>query len=156
MRKSSWSQVLYALSSYHLLVHVLMTPRRNPYGCVFCPIGPLALVEFDDDVGDAFGDARRAAHRARPPPAVVLVRALVGGGFADEERIDVGARRLLARVGDGALEQLGDDGRARFRGELEELQGFARVAAAHEVHDHAGLAGADAGKSGAGLADHSS
>src|SRR5262245_50026328 len=100
-----------------------MTPRRNPYGCVFCPIRwPLALVELDDDVGDAFGDASRAPHGARTPPSIVLVRSLVGRGFAHEERVDVGPRRLLARVGDGALEQFGDDGGAGLGGELEELQ----------------------------------
>src|SRR5215471_6422513 len=143
---SSWSHFVYALSSYHLLVHVLMTPRRNPYGCVFCPIQSSALIKLDDDVRDTFGDAGRAPHRARPPPSVVLVRAFVGRGFAHEERVDVGARRLLARVGDGALEQLGDDGRAALRGELEELQGFARVTPANEVHDHAGLPRTDAGK----------
>src|SRR5256885_6431435 len=116
---------------------------------------PLALVELDDDVRDAFGNAGGAPHRARTPPSVVLVRPLVGGGLADEQGVDVGARRLLARVGDGALEQLGDDGRARFRGELEELQGLAGVATANEVHDHAGLPRADAGKSRAGVTDHS-
>ena len=49
----------------------------------------------------------------------------------------------------------GDHGRAGLGGELEELKRFARVAPAHEIDDHSRLAGADPGKSRAGVTDHS-
>src|SRR6185369_12125485 len=108
MRMSSWSHFWYALpSSYHLLLHVLMTPTRKPYGWVFCPMGGsslLALVELDHDVGDALGDPGRATHRPGAPTPVELVRRLVDGRLADEERVDVGA--VLARVRDRALDDL--------------------------------------------------
>src|SRR4029078_4123813 len=39
MRMSWCSHFWYAApSSYHLLLHVLMTPTRKPYGWVFCPM----------------------------------------------------------------------------------------------------------------------
>src|SRR4029079_12828086 len=98
MRMSWCSHFWYAPpSSYHLLLHVLMTPTRKPYGWVFCPMESdplLALVELDHDVGDALGDPGRASHGARPPPAVELVRRLVDGRLADEEHVDVSAPLL--------------------------------------------------------------
>src|SRR5580693_6704787 len=105
MRMSWWSHFWYAApSSYHLLLHVLMTPTRKPYGWVFCPMGScplLALVELDHDVRDALGDAGRAAHGPRAPPPVELVGRLVDRRLAHEEHVDVGA--VLTRVGHRAL-----------------------------------------------------
>src|ERR1700675_2439720 len=99
-----------------------MTPRRKPYGWVFCPMVScplLALVELDHDVRDALGDTRRAAHGPRPPPAVELVRRLVHGRLAHEEHVDVGA--VLLRVGHRALDDLLQDGGAALLRELQEL-----------------------------------
>src|SRR4029079_11431306 len=113
-----------------------MTPTRKPYGWVFCPMGGsslLALVELDHDVGDALGDPGRTTHRAGTPPPVELVRRLVDGGLADEERVDVGA--VLARVRDRALDDLLEDRRAALVGELEQLDRLGRVATAHEIGD---------------------
>src|ERR1044071_8811960 len=117
-----------------------MTPTRKPYGWVFCPMDLrplLALVELDHDVGDALGDPRGPAHGARAPAAVELVRPLVDRGLAHEEGVDVGA--VLLRVGDRALDDLADDGRAALHRELEQLDRLGRVATPHEIGDHARL-----------------
>ena len=89
-------------------------------------------------------DARRAAHRAGAPAAHVLVRRLVDERRLDEERVDVDAGALRLGVGDGALDELLEDGRRRLLGELEQLQRLAGLTAADEVDDDARLARADA------------
>ena len=99
-------------------------------------------------MAEALLDARRATHRAGAPAAHVLVRGLVDEGRLDEEAVDVDARALGLGVGDGALDELLDDGRAALLRELEELERLAGLTAADEVHDDARLARADAARSG--------
>src|SRR5262245_26664134 len=136
-----------------------MTPRRKPYGCVFCPmffcfwVGS-ALIQLDVDVANALLDHRRATLRAGTPAAEMRVRALVDGGLADEQRIDVDARIFQLGVGQGAGQELLEERRTRFGGELEELKRLGSVAPADQVDDHARLARTDPLVSGCGGTDH--
>src|SRR5882672_1439878 len=84
-------------------------------------VRPLALGEDDRDVAEALLDARRPTHRAWTPPAHVLVGSLVDERRLDEQAVDVYARGLRLRVGDGALDELLDDRRGGLSCELEEL-----------------------------------
>src|SRR5262245_37309326 len=99
----------------------------------------LSLSEDDGDVAEALLDARRAAHRAGAPAAQIFVRRFVDEGRLDEKRVEVDARLLGARVGDGALDDLLDDGRPGFARELEQLQRLAGLTASNEVDDHTSL-----------------
>src|SRR5687767_13718316 len=110
-----------------------MTPRRKPYGCVFCPmffclLRGSALIQLDVDVANALLDHRRATLRAGTPAAEMRVRPLVDRGLADEQRVDVDVRVALPGVGDGAGQELLQERGARFVRELEELKRLGSVA----------------------------
>src|SRR5580704_4963991 len=157
MRMSSWSHFAELLSSNHFEFHVLMTPRRKPYGWTFCPmVGSfLSLAENDGDVAQALLNTRGTTHRARTPAAHVLVGGLVDEGGLHEERVEIHARSLGLRVRDGALDELLDDRRGRFLRELEQLQRLARLPSADEVHHDSGLARTYPREPSNCLADHS-
>src|SRR5690606_27676860 len=134
-----------------------MTPRRKPYGCVFCPITlrcslvqastRSARVEFDVDVADALFYAGGPPHRTWTPTAHVLGRSLVDGHLADEQRVGVDARIAHARVRDGAGNQFLNDRRGSLRGELQELECLGCISTADEVSDDPRLTRTDALKS---------
>ena len=105
---------------------------------------------------EALLDAGRAAHGAGAPAAHVLVRRLVDERRLDEERVEVDAGALGPGVGDGALDDLLEDGGAALLGELEELQRLAGLTAPDEVDDNAGFARAEPREAGNRLADHGS
>src|SRR5687767_5518492 len=109
---------------------------------------------MDRDVADALLDLGRATHRARTPAAHVLVRCLVDEGGLDEERVEIDARARRARVRNGALDELLQDGRARLLGELEQLESLASLTAANEVNYDTCLARADPRKAGDRLRNH--
>src|SRR5579883_2194694 len=113
-----------------------------------------ALAEDDGDVAEALLDARGATHRARAPATHVLVRGLVDEGGLHVERVDVHPRGVGLGVGDGALDELLDDGGGRLAGELEQLERLAGLTATDEVHDDTSFSHADAREPGNRLADH--
>src|SRR5260221_11538405 len=93
--------------------------------------GPLA--EDDGDVAQTLLNPCRATHGARAPATHVLVRRLVDERGLHEERVEIDAGALRARVGHGAFDDLLQDGSARFLRELEELQRIAALTAATQV-----------------------
>src|SRR5471032_1736307 len=98
-----------------------------------------ALAEDDGDVAHTFLNSRGAAHGSRTPAAHEFVRRLVDKCGLHEERVEVDPGALRARVGNGTLDDLLQDGRARFPGELQELKGLPGRTAADEIDDNTGL-----------------
>ena len=86
-----------------------MTPRRNPIGCVFCPmIVPLLLVRDDDrDVAGAVLDAV-ARPMARGIQRFAMVPSSTAIVWMRRSSTDDVAARLVLGVGHGALDRLGD------------------------------------------------
>src|SRR5688572_30022867 len=100
-----------------------MTPRRNPYGCVFCPTTTSALVRDDEgDVAHALRDTRRATLRTRTPPAHEAIGRLVREHRLHDQVVEVDVGVLLTSVRDRAVEQLRHQRRRRLLGELQHLE----------------------------------
>src|SRR6185437_14147384 len=98
-----------------------------------------AFAEDDGDVAHTFLNSRGAAHGSRTPAAHEFIRRLVHESGLDEERVEVDPGALRARVGNGTLDDLLQNGRTRFPGELQELKGFPGRTAADEIDDNTGL-----------------
>src|SRR5688572_465887 len=114
----------------------------------------LALIELDQDVTHALGDLRSAPLSARAPAPKMRVRRLVDRSLADEQGVGIDAGLLLLGVGDGARDQLLDEGSAALEREVQKLQGFGGVTAAHQVDDHPGLTRTNPLKSCSCRSDH--
>src|SRR5436190_12020858 len=105
-RTSSCSHLGYSFSEYHFEVQPRMTPRRNPIGCVFCPIASLLLgIHGDGDVRAAAVDPVGATHRPGQP--ALLDGAGVDGHRGDHQLVRV-RLLVLRRVGDGRGQHLAE------------------------------------------------
>src|SRR5690606_961686 len=89
----------------------------------------------------------RTPHRARSPAPHVGIWGLVCEGRLHDEGVEVDVLVLLARVGDGAVEQLGHQRSRRLAGETQHVHRVGDVLAANEGHDHPRLPGRDPLKS---------
>src|SRR4051794_13416791 len=149
---SSWRSSAYSRRAYHRESQPSMTPRRNPFGCTFCPTASglpavTALVDDDRDVAGPLEDRRGATVRARQE--ALPRRTFVDVGLLHEELVDVDASAVLG-IRDGGLERLRDDLRAALRRELQNAERLFDAAAADEIDDEARLLCRQARVPGAG------